>query len=111
MLGIQKDTFRRTGRADRCVCPAPNHDVGRSHPPSLPQLVQWFKTMTTNDYILGVRRFGFTRFRDRLWQRNYYEHIIRNDCDLERIRAYIDANPARWGRDIKNVPPPRLHPS
>ncbi len=32
-----------------------------------------------------------------IWQRSYYEHISRNDGELERIRAYIDANPARWG--------------
>src|SRR4051812_36442607 len=34
--------------------------------------------------------------RQLLWQRNYYEHIIRNDADLDRIRRYIAANPMRW---------------
>jgi REP element-mobilizing transposase RayT len=34
-----------------------------------------------------------------VWQRNYYEHIIRNDDDMARIRAYIAANPARWAHD------------
>ncbi len=34
-----------------------------------------------------------------IWQRNYYEHIIRDDRDLERIREYIAANPARWQED------------
>ncbi|GIV57355.1 MAG: hypothetical protein KatS3mg042_0268 [Rhodothermaceae bacterium] len=37
-----------------------------------------------------------------LWQRNYYEHVIRDAADLRRIRAYIAANPARWGRDRNN---------
>ncbi|QXD16664.1 hypothetical protein GQ464_006920 [Rhodocaloribacter litoris] len=37
-----------------------------------------------------------------LWQRNYYEHVIRDTADLRRIRAYIAANPARWGRDRNN---------
>jgi putative transposase len=36
-----------------------------------------------------------------IWQRNYYEHIVRNDADLNRIRRYIEANPARW-RDSAN---------
>ena len=36
-----------------------------------------------------------------LWQRNYYEHVIRND-DLTRVRAYIDGNPARWAEDTEN---------
>lgn len=33
------------------------------------------------------------------WQRNYYEHIVRDEPDLDRIRTYIDANPARWAND------------
>ena len=31
-----------------------------------------------------------------VWQRNYYDHIIRNDHDLERVRSYIQTNPVRW---------------
>ena len=38
-----------------------------------------------------------------IWQPNYYEHIIRNDSSLERIRDYIDANPARWNSDEENL--------
>jgi REP element-mobilizing transposase RayT len=34
-----------------------------------------------------------------IWQRNYYEHIIRNECELNRIREYIMLNPARWALD------------
>ena len=34
-----------------------------------------------------------------LWQRNYYEHIVRGRKDLERIRRYIVSNPARWSTD------------
>ncbi len=34
-----------------------------------------------------------------VWQRNYYEHVIRDERDLERIRDYIAANPARWEED------------
>ncbi len=39
----------------------------------------------------------------RIWLRNYYEHVIRNDASLKRIREYIQGNPARWSDD-------RLHP-
>jgi hypothetical protein len=45
----------------------------------LPEIVQWFKTMTTNEYIRGVKQSGWLAFRGRLWQRNYYEHIIRSE--------------------------------
>ncbi len=37
-----------------------------------------------------------------LWQRNYFEHIIRTDQSLERIRKYIVDNPRRWNRDTMN---------
>ena len=36
------------------------------------------------------------------WQRNYYEHIIRNEAELERISAYIRNNPSQWDRDTEN---------
>ena len=39
-----------------------------------------------------------------VWQRNYYEHIIRNDADLRRIREYIANNPLKWELD-------QLHPN
>ncbi|MGH2349632.1 MAG: transposase [bacterium] len=38
----------------------------------------------------------------RVWQRNYYEHIIRSDTDLLRIREYIRDNPAKWNEDPDN---------
>lgn len=37
-----------------------------------------------------------------VWQRNYWEHIIRNDTELARIRGYIRNNPMRWEMDTKN---------
>jgi len=37
-----------------------------------------------------------------VWQRNYYEHVIRDDAELERVRAYIANNPARWAEDRDN---------
>lgn len=37
-----------------------------------------------------------------LWQRNYYEHVIRNEDDLARTREYVAANPAGWAHDGEN---------
>ena len=37
-----------------------------------------------------------------VWQRNYYEHVIRDEADLNRIREYISTNPARWAEDDEN---------
>jgi putative transposase len=37
-----------------------------------------------------------------VWQRNYYEHIIRDEADLNRVRECIAANPGRWDEDEEN---------
>ncbi len=37
--------------------------------------------------------------RKPIWQHNYYEHVIRNDTDLEEIREYIQNNPLKWLED------------
>ncbi len=71
----------------------------KSRPASVDAIVQWFKTMTTNEYIRGVKKGIFPPFDRKLWQRNYYEHIIRNDKSLQRIRDYIINNPAKWEQD------------
>lgn len=69
--------------------------------PSLPIIVQWFKTMTTNAYVKGVKTQGWLPFNRRFWQRNYYEHIVRDDDDLARIMDYIENNPANWANDVE----------
>jgi hypothetical protein len=68
----------------------------------LPDVVHRFKTMTTKRYADGVKRLGWEPFRGRLWQRNYYEHIIRNEESFNRIREYILTNPMRWALDREN---------
>lgn len=67
-------------------------------------VVGWFKTVTTNRSIHGVRGLGWPPFDGHVWQRNFYEHIVRNDADLDRIRAYIENNPATWMGDSLHVP-------
>jgi len=66
---------------------------------TIPKIVQWFKTMTTNEYIRHVKQNGWKPFNGRLWQRNYYEHIIRNENELNQIRDYIINNPLKWKLD------------
>jgi REP element-mobilizing transposase RayT len=70
------------------------HEHGNTLPAtSLGCVVQWFKTMTTNAYIRGVREEDRLPFSSRLWQRGYYDRVIRNEQDLDRIRRYINDNP------------------
>jgi len=68
----------------------------------LPTIVQWFKTMTTNEYIRGVKNFNWKRFDGKLWQRNYWEHIVRNENEYQRISQYIINNPQKWVNDKFN---------
>ena len=69
---------------------------------SLADVVQRFKSYTTALYVRGVAQERWPPFPGRLWQRNYYEHIIRSDEELERIREYIRTNPERWALDREN---------
>jgi REP element-mobilizing transposase RayT len=55
--------------------------------------------MTTNEYIRGVKTLGWQPFNKKLWQRNYYEHVIRNDDAYQRIANYITNNPMKWKND------------
>ena len=68
----------------------------------LPEIVQWFKTMTTNEYLRGVKSLGWPPLNAKLWQHNYYERVIRNEEELCRIRQYIADNPAQWAHDREN---------
>jgi REP element-mobilizing transposase RayT len=94
-------------RLDACVV-MPNHchgiivlqrDESTTAQTALPDVMHWFKTMTTNAYIRGVKNDGWSRFDGKLWQRSYHDHIVRSADDLTRIRAYIANNPAQWATD------------
>ena len=75
----------------------------RGCPFSLPDVVHRFKTLTTRRYINGVIEQGWMPFFKRLWQRNYYEHVIRNETELSRIREYIRNNPLKGNHEEEGV--------
>lgn len=89
---------RATTRATTRVAPT-DSDGGDSDRPTIGDVVGAFKSWTTVLYTRGVKQSAWPAFRGRLWQRNYYEHIIRDDAALRRIRDYIITNPARWALD------------
>ncbi len=70
---------------------------------SLGQIIQAFKSITTHKYIIEVKKKNCMMFDRRLWQRNYFEHVIRTEKSLKRIREYIVNNPARWEFDRDNT--------
>jgi len=76
-------------------------------PGTISRIIQALKSITTNEYIVGVRQNSWTPFQGRLWHRNYYEHVIRDENELNRIREYIIYNPANWSEDRENPDSPK----
>jgi REP element-mobilizing transposase RayT len=70
---------------------------------SLFAIVQWFKIMTTNAYIRGVKQSGWPPFRKRVWQRGYWERIVRDERELQATRRYIAENPISWTAGRKQL--------
>ncbi|MBI1925795.1 transposase [Candidatus Poribacteria bacterium] len=71
-------------------------------PPALGDIVRAFKSISA---VQGNRILG--RSGRPLWQRNYYERVIRNDDELTRAREYILNNPAKWEMDAENPNQPQ----
>ncbi len=64
-------------------------------PTTLGEIIRAYKAASTR----FIRQAGTTEFA---WQRNYYEHVVRNEESLDRIRRYIVENPAGWTTDREN---------
>ncbi|MBN2425140.1 MAG: transposase [Calditrichaceae bacterium] len=67
---------------------------GKSTQNSIPTIIKLFKSTTTKQINRLQNTPGL-----KIWQRNYYEHIIRNELELNRIRQYIIENPLKWKND------------
>jgi len=73
--------------AGPCACP---------NKLSLGDIVGRFKSITANKYVRDIKQI---KFKEKLWQRNYYERIIRNEQALMNTREYIIKNPCNWDKD------------
>lgn len=78
----------------------PNNQINFNF--SLSEIIQRFKILSTNRYINGVRNQNWPKFDKRLWQRNYYEKIIRNEKEYLAVKNYIKNNPEK----LLNTKPP-----
>lgn len=58
-----------------------------------------FESIATVEYIRGVKNNNWQTFDKKLWQRNYHEHIIRDEQSYLKISDYIINNPANWDND------------
>jgi len=74
---------------------------GRENPaPTLGRIIAYFKYQTTKQYnLLEVGSSHPCKHYQKLWQRNYYEHVIRDERELIHIQKYITDNPKNWEKD------------
>ncbi|MDP2911700.1 MAG: transposase [Candidatus Omnitrophota bacterium] len=81
-----------------------NNDRAGTRPaPTLGGIIGAFKSMTTNEDIRNVKTNNWPSFNRHLWQRSFYDHVIRNEKELKEIREYIVNNPKKWDLDAENV--------
>lgn len=67
--------------------------------PSLTDVMRSFKRYSTLEYIKLVKQGILPPFDGQIWQRSFYDHIIRNQQDYEEIYRYIYENPIKWELD------------
>ena len=89
--GADADASARRGTIYR----APTEQFGKPVARSIPTIIRSFKSAVT-------RRIGRELNATGIWQRNYYEHIIRDDREMDRIHRYIESNPSMWADDNEN---------
>ncbi len=71
----------------------------RGTPTMVGNVVGAFKSLSTNEYIRNVKKNDWRPFNKKLWQRNFYEHIVRDHASYLRIAEYIQTNPLKWQED------------
>ena len=75
--------------------PPMENDAERRGRRSLHDLVRGFKSATTREY----NKFVPEQMRNTLWQKSFYDEIIKSEKMLQEIRQYIDENPRKWQED------------
>lgn len=65
--------------------------------PALGRIVGAYKSMIAKEWLSCCK--ANNRKMGDIWQRNYYEHVIRNEQDLYEVRQYIENNPSKWEED------------
>ncbi|HCE68289.1 MAG: hypothetical protein A2X82_18700 [Geobacteraceae bacterium GWC2_55_20] len=84
------------------LCGYPDFEPsGKWEQPSLGEIVGSFKSLCVNGWLKVIKEENINA-RGRFWQENYYEHVIRNEEEMDRIRQYIANNPLQWAFDREN---------
>jgi REP element-mobilizing transposase RayT len=91
--------FSANRRGTMHRAPTPQFEqFGRPTANSIPTIIRGFKSSVTQRIIKILAIPGAP-----VWQRNYYEHVIRNEIDLEETREYIENNPLKWLQDEYHI--------
>jgi len=75
-----------------------NGTTQRSYP-TVSEYIRRFKMITTKLYIDGVKSGEYPPFDNAIWQKSFYDHIIRDENEYLRVWEYIDENPLKWEID------------
>ena len=76
--------------------------VARSGTPTVGNIVGAYKSLCVHQALTWIRHDSPGQILGKLWQRNYWEHVIRNEAELSGIREYICNNPLQWELDALN---------
>jgi REP element-mobilizing transposase RayT len=76
--------------------------VEASAPPTISQIIRSLKSKCTNEYLQYINEKNLN-ISGKIWQRSFYDHIIRDEKSLNKIRNYIINNPANWLEDEENI--------
>jgi REP element-mobilizing transposase RayT len=75
--------------------------AGARPAPTIGEIVGIFKSLCIHNWLAYIKEKKIDAV-GKFWQRNYYEHVIRNEDELNRIREYIQNNPLKWDLDKEN---------
>ena len=78
---------------------SPDNNKGECNSPLLRGPSQTIGAIVRGYKSSVTKQLGIMGFDEKLWQRNYYEHIIRNEQSYNNISKYIINNPAKWQED------------
>ena len=80
---------------------AQNAGAGARPSPTVGEIVGTFKSLCIHDWLAYIKEKKIDPI-GKFWQRNYYDHIIRNEDEMNKIREYIKNNPLKWSLDREN---------